>query len=158
MNKWFYLNLALLITAIWQLVKRSYFHSISLFLWLGFIGLLLFLFNWTRHAVFSTIRNAPRRKTKIKFANISKKALPYHKWSGTAALLLILCHAIWIMNKYGILLDYPKMFIGILAGLTLIIQVSTGWLRQYWPSGLKRKVHLYGGMLLFFLIFVHIIL
>lgn len=154
MNKWFYFNFLVFIFAIWKVVTGSLAPHI---LW-GVVGLSLILFNWTRHAVFSTLRSSIERKRKIKYANLSKKVLPFHKWTGTSALCIIIIHAILVIKQFGFQLSYLKMVIGLLAGIVLICIVLTGWLRLYWPSVRKRFAHLWLGLSIFFLIILHMIL
>ncbi|WP_106497928.1 DUF6529 family protein [Lentibacillus sp. Marseille-P4043] len=158
MNKWFYFNFLLFIAAIWQVVRVSPLTGIKTHIFLGLLGLLFFLFNWTRHAVFSTIRNTPKRETKIKLANLSKRIVPYHRWTGTTALIIIIIHASLVIQRYELHLSWPKMAVGSVAGILLIGMVTTGWLRLFRPSIRKRKLHLYVGMSLFFIIFVHLLL
>ena len=67
MGKWFYFNLLLLGMGLWQIIERG---SIPLHIVFGALGMLLFLFNWTRHAIFSTIRNTENRMTKVKLDNL----------------------------------------------------------------------------------------
>ncbi|WP_269409594.1 hypothetical protein [Lentibacillus daqui] len=156
MSKWFYANLLLLLVTVWQVMRHSPFTNIHISV--GFIGLLFFLFNWTRQAVFSTIRNTPKRKTKIKLANLSKKIVPFHRWTGTMALIIMIIHAVLAIHRYGFHLQWHKMSVGLVAGLLLIAMVVSGWLRLFWPSVPKRKWHIYIGMTLFVVIFIHILL
>lgn len=76
MNRWFFINLAVLVYALTKIIMTySGVHMV-----LGGLGLCLILYNWTRHAVFSTIRSKNiSRKRKITYANLSKKVLPIHK-------------------------------------------------------------------------------
>ncbi|MEN1967180.1 hypothetical protein WMZ97_03780 [Lentibacillus sp. N15] len=156
MSKWFFANLLLLLVAVWQISKSSFLINIHIVI--GFIGLLFFLFNWTRQAVFSTIRNTPKRKTKIKLANFSKKIVPFHRWTGTTAFVIVMIHAIMVIHRYGLHLQWHKMIAGLIAGMLLTAMVISGWLRLFWPSVRKRKWHIYIGMSLFFIIFIHILL
>ncbi|MBP2079866.1 ferric reductase-like transmembrane domain-containing protein [Oceanobacillus polygoni] len=158
MSKWFYFNIILLLLSIWQVVNHFSFPILSIPILFGFIGFLLFLFNWTRNAVFSTIRNTPDRKTKIKFVNISKKVMPFHRWTGTLALVFILLHAISIFYWYGFSFQNSKMVVGLLALLNLILMVITGWWRLIKPTGKLRRTHLRLGIALFFLIGLHLLL
>ncbi|SET67309.1 hypothetical protein SAMN05216389_1207 [Oceanobacillus limi] len=156
MNIWFYLNTTVIIIATWQLVQR--YPSITLHVIIGFIGLGFFLFNWTRHAVFSTIRETSDRKLKIRLAIMSKKIVPFHRWIGNIALLIILGHAYLVLNLFGFYWSNPKMISGVLALLFLVAMVTTGWMRLIKPTVKKRKAHIYIGMTLFFLITLHIII
>lgn len=158
MSKWFYMNLVLLLIAIWQVVKPFSFPIFSLPILFGLIGFLLFLFNWTRNAVFSTIRNVPERKTKIKLANLSKKVMPYHRWIGTAALVFILLHAAFVLHWYSFSFQNMKMLAGLLAFVNLILMVLTGWRRLVKPTGRMRQIHLRLGISLFFIISLHLLL
>lgn len=104
MNKWFYFNFALLIFAFWKIATSSLLPHIIF----GGLGLCLILFNWTRHAVFSTLRSPIERQKKIKFARLSKRILPFHKWIGTTALLMIVIHATLVISQFGLDLTNPK--------------------------------------------------
>ena len=158
MSKWFYFNIILLILSVWQVVNHFSFPALSIPILFGLIGFLLFLFNWTRNAVFSTIRNTPDRKMKIKFVNISKRVMPFHRWTGTLALVFIVLHAISILHLYGFSFHNSKMVAGLLALLNLILMVITGWWRLIKPTGKLRRTHLRLGIALFFLIAIHLLL
>ena len=154
MNKWFYFNFLLMAFASWKVATSSLLPHIIV----GAIGLCLILFNWTRHAVFSTLRSPIERHKKIKYANLSKRILPFHKWIGTTALLLIIIHATLVISQFGLDLSNPKMLIGLIAGLILICIVLTGWMRLFRPSIRKRLAHLWLGLLIFFFVTLHLIL
>lgn len=156
MSKWFYINIVLLLIAVWQITKYPILPG-RIHILIGFVGLLFFLFNWTRHAVFSTIRNAPDRNTKIKFANLSKKAMPIHRWTGTTALVIIMIHAVFIIDQFGLQISNIKMTSGLIAGTVLIALVTSGWMRLFRPTVRKRKAHLYLAMVLFVLITIHLL-
>lgn len=158
MSKWFYFNVLLFIVVVWQVVTHFSFPQLISTVLFGFIGFLFYLFNWTRNAVFSTIRNVPNRQTKIKLANMSKKIMPYHRWTGTSALVFILIHVYLVFDRYGFSFQNAKMMIGLFALLNLIALVSTGWLRLVKPTGKLRKIHLGLGMALFFFIAFHVLL
>lgn len=153
-NKWFYINLLVLYILIWKFANSSFLpHTI-----VGAIGFLLILFNWTRHAVFSTLRSNLERSKKIIFANISKKVLPYHKWIGTTALLIVIIHMTLIILRYGWQLSNFKMISGLFSGIVLANVVLTGWMRFIRPSVKKRMAHLWLGLTLFFLVVFHLII
>lgn len=154
MNKWFYFNFFVFIFATLKVVTSN----LNTYIIFGAIGLFLILFNWTRHAVFSTLRSSMSRHKKIKFANLSKKVLPFHKWTGTTALLMIIIHTTLVIKLFGFNITYPKMLVGILTSLILTSVVVTGWWRLYRPSIRKRKAHLWLGLTMFFLIILHLIL
>jgi len=159
MSKWFYANLIVLFIAIGKLIMSNVPLSSRVPVIFGFLGLLFILFNWTRHAVFSTIRNIPERKTKIKFANLSKKVLPFHRWTGTTALILILIHVTLVFQKYGgFSMQNIKMVSGLVAGVLLLSMVTSGWIRLFNPTVTMRKIHLYIGLTMFFLVTIHLLL
>src|SRR5690625_7817808 len=83
MNKWFYFNLLLILFVLYKVI----FGSHLLVSFIGGLGLLFVLFNWTRHAMFSTIRSDIPRIKKIKYAKLSKRVLPIHKWTGMSAFI-----------------------------------------------------------------------
>lgn len=156
MNKWFYLNGIALAIIVWKIILYPVFPDIPLHIILGLTGVLLFFMNWTRHAVFSTIRSSVDRKRKIKYANYAKKIIPYHRWIGTSALVFIIFHAYMVIGTYGFDLLHIKSLSGFITGMTLVGMVSSGWLRLVWPSKRKRMTHLYLGITLFFLILIHV--
>jgi hypothetical protein len=155
MSKWFLLNFLLFVMIIWNVFQHTY---LWIHIWLGLLGALLFLYNWTRNAVFETIRNVPNRRTKVRLARFSKKVVTIHRWTGNIALLAILFHGSLIIYHYGFSIHNIKMLVGVLALITLAFQVATGWLRLFKPTIRLRFIHLYTGMSLFFLILIHIIL
>lgn len=154
MSYWFLLNGLLLIFTVFLF----FINKGSVHIYYGIIGLLLYLYNWTRHAMFSTIRSNIPRKRKIKFAKLSKQKLPLHRWTGTTALIFIIVHAISVINIFGFNIYHLKFLTGFLASLVLLALVLTGWLRLFWPTPLKRQFHLKLGLSLFFLIIVHLLI
>lgn len=156
MSIWLYLNLLLFIIVLLTL-DYNYAH-LPIHIILGLAGLFLILFNWTRHAFFSTIRNTSDRKKKIKLATISKWIYPFHRWIGTTALILIILHATIIIHRFGFLWTNMKMWSGIGAIIILICMVLSGWLRLYFPSVKKRRAHIIFGFLLFYFIVIHTVL
>lgn len=154
MSRWFLFNSLLFLYAIYIfIVNKNNVH-----IYYGVIGLFFYLYNWTRHAMFSTIRSNIPRARKIKFAKISKRALPFHRWTGTAALIFIIIHAIHNIKLFGFNVYYVKFLTGLLAGIVLLALVLTGWLRLFKPSPIKRMLHLNLGLCLFFLIIIHLLL
>ncbi|MFD1362505.1 hypothetical protein [Lentibacillus salinarum] len=153
MNKWFYFNLFLLMLGVWKIAEQGRLPTHILF---GALGLFLFLFNWTRHAVFSTIRRTPNRQTKIKLANLSKKIVPFHRWIGTTALILIMIHAILVIHLFGFSWQNIKLLNGMLAGAVMIAMVTSGWMRLFRSTARKRVVHIWLGITLFFVIIIHV--
>lgn len=154
MNKWFYFNFLVLTFAVWKVATSNLYP----YIFFGAIGLSLILFNWTRHAVFSTLRSSMDRNRKIKYAMLSKRVLPFHKWIGTTALLMIVVHAVLVIRQFGFHLTNLKMLIGLLTSLILTSVVLTGWLRLYKPSIRKRLAHLWFGLTMFFLMALHLVL
>jgi len=154
MSKWFFINLGFFLFALW---KISTGH-LGIHIVFGAFGLFLFLYNWTRHAVFSTIRSSISRKRKIKYAKLSKKVLPFHKYTGSLALLLIIVHASLVVSIFGMELHNFKMLSGFLASLTLLALVTSGWIRWYRTTYLIRIIHLSLGFLLFALVVLHVVL
>ncbi|MFD1037396.1 hypothetical protein ACFQ3N_03015 [Virgibacillus byunsanensis] len=160
MNKWFYFNFLLLIVAAWKISTNYAFPQLHIHILFGMVALILILFNWTRHAVFSTIRSSTTRSKKIKYANLSKRILPFHRWIGTTALLLIVIHATLVINQFGFDWKNMKIVSGLLTGSVLVGVgvVISGWMRRIKPSWRKRITHLRLGLMMFFLILLHIIL
>lgn len=158
MSKWFLFNLLLFIVVIWKVTEHYSFPYLKIHIILGLMGVLLYLYNWTRNAVFETIRNVPNRKMKVRLARLSKRVVTVHRWTGNIALLVLLGHGILVIYQYGFYIKNPKMVIGMTALILIIIQVVTGWLRLYKPTIKLRYFHLYNGMAIFFLILIHLML
>ncbi|GGA81598.1 hypothetical protein [Ornithinibacillus halotolerans] len=158
MSKWFLLNFVLLIVIVWNVVGHYSFPRLPVHIVFGVIGALIFLYNWTRNAVFETIRNVRSRKTKVALARFSRKVVTIHRWTGNIALLAIVIHGLLVISTYGFSLNNIKMVVGVLALIGLTLQILTGWLRLYKPTINLRYIHLYNGMMLFFLILVHILM
>lgn len=158
MNRWFFFNFLLLLVALLHLTDKYFWSAGQSHLLFGFLGLLFILFNWTRHAMYSTIREAKSRQRKIKYAQLSKKVVHIHKWTGTTALILIIFHLIFTLNIYTITIVSAKLLSGIIAFLLLITVVLFGWLRHFRPTLRKRYIHLYIGMAMVFTILIHLLL
>lgn len=158
MNRWFYVNFSLLGLALWNVVRKNLFIHWQIPILLGIISLLFVLFNWTRHAMYSTIREATDRQRKIKYATLSKKAIRIHKWTGTTALLFAIAHGISSWRTYKFTTYEIKMTVGFLALLLLLSVVIAGWLRHFWPTVKKRYWHLYLAMTMIFLVIIHVLL
>src|SRR5699024_9319028 len=110
MNKWFYFNLLLILFVLYKVI----FGSHLLVSFIGGLGLLFVLFNWTRHAMFSTIRSDIPRIKKIKYAKLSKRVLPIHKWTGMSAFIILYTKKLYIKKnkKYNYhYLSYFFLFI-----------------------------------------------
>lgn len=150
MSKWFFINAMIVILVIWKVSSGQVnTHRV-----IGGLGMLFILYNWTRHAVFSTIRSKISRERKIKFARLSKKVLPFHKWTGTTALILILFHTGLVLRHFPLLLDNPKIATGIIALFILISLVLFGWLRHIRTTVKRRYIH---WTLAYFIIFAALI-
>ena len=108
--------------------------------------------------MFSTIRSNIPRQTKIKYAKLSKRVLPIHKWTGMTAFIIIIYHGYLAINLYGFNLGITKIFSGMFGIIVLTGIVIFGWLRWFKASYIKRIIHLWLGLLLFFVIIVHVIL
>ncbi len=158
MSIWFLLNGLLLIWAIWNVASGVAVHTSYIHILLGFTGFLFFIFNWTRNAVFSTIRNIENRQTKIRLATMSKRIRPYHRWVGTGAFLIILLHAWAVVALYGFNLGNMKILTGFLASINLFVLVLSGWYRLLVDPRIKiRKLHIRLGISMFILTVVHFI-
>lgn len=151
---WFLINFIAFIIFCWKITQSS----LTLPILFGGLGFLLILFNWTRHAVFSTLRSKIPRKRKIFFAKTSKRILPFHRWIGSTAFILILFHVYLVIDRYGFHHSSWKMMTGLLALLCISFVVGTGWYRFYRPSYPIRITHLIFGMALFIAIMTHLLM
>lgn len=155
MSIWFLINLLLFIFVI---VKIATGH-IAMHTIIGGIGVVLILYNWTRHAVFATIRSKKvARKRKIKFARLSKKLNRIHKWTGSTALIVILIHAAIVMHYFGFQANNVKMLSGLFAVFILAGVVIFGWLRFIRTTVARRYIHWGLAFALIFLVVVHLVL
>lgn len=158
MSIWFLLNGALLIWAIWNTAQSLAVHSVYHHILPGFLGFALFIFNWTRNAVFATIRNIDDRERKIKLARFSKKVMPYHRWIGTLSIIIILLHGITVLYVYNFDFTNMKILTGMLASVNLLLLVLSGWYRLLIRHDLmRRKLHIRLGISMFILIILHFI-
>lgn len=158
MNRWFFFNLGLLSIVLWKLIHKQYFIYHQITITLGIISLGFILFNWTRHAMFSTIRETKSRQKKIKFAQISKKFVRIHKYTGSFALLFVIIHGSISLYTYNYSLGQLKIIFGIIASIVLTAVVTAGWMRHFRPTIRKRYWHLYLAMTMIFLVLIHLIL
>lgn len=153
MSKWFFINFFILIFMVWK-IASNYITSYTL---LGGLALLFILYNWTRHAVFSTIRSNISRSRKIKFAKLSKKLQPVHKWTGTTALIVAVSHALVVFYYTNFQIINLKMTTGIMALLMLAGVVLFGWLRHFRTTVIRRYIHWGLAYALIFLIILHML-
>lgn len=154
MNKWFIINILIILFAVWKITAG--YHGIQMII--GMIALLLIIYNWTRQAVFSAIRSKHvSRKRKIALAQLSKKALPIHKWTGSTSLLIAIIHMSVILNRFGFYINQPKFLTGLFAISILALVVASGWLRWYRTTVNRRFIHWTLGFILVFSIILHLI-
>lgn len=154
MSKWFYINPMILLFVLWK-VSNGPLLLHSLF---GGLGMIFILYNWTRQAFFATIRSDINRERKIKFATISKKAQPFHKWTGSVALLLVLFHVTYISNYFPIQITNLKIVSGLFAIFALMGVVFFGWLRHYRTTLVRRYIHWTFAYLVVIFAVIHIML
>lgn len=154
MSIWFLINGVVLVFALWK-ISTGYIGVHIIF---GGLGLVFVLYNWTRHAVFSTIRSNISRKRKIKYANLSKRVLPLHKWTGSTALLLIILHGIFVVQRFSLDFTNWKILSGFIASCMLAGVVFFGWLRWYRTTVKRRYIHLTLAYCLFALVLLHLVL
>jgi uncharacterized membrane protein len=157
MSIWFFLNGALLIWAAWNISQRLAVQSVHHHILLGFAGFLFFIFNWTRNAVFATIRNVDDRAVKVGLARFSKKIMPYHRWIGTLSFILISFHGLAVIHLYGFNPDSMKFLTGLLATVNLFILVLSGWYSLLIRHNLQsRRLHIGLGFSMFILTALHL--
>lgn len=152
MSIWFGINFFILLFAIWKISTGS----LSIYILFGAFSFLILLYNFTRHAFFATIRSNIPRTTKIKFAKISKKVLPYHKWTGTLAFILMIIHMSMIIHRFGFHSSSLKMMTGLLAAIIFVVLALFGWLRWYRTTVVNRYVHWTLAFCLVFAALIHL--
>lgn len=152
MNKWFFINVIILIYALWKVLSGS----LSLHTILGLFGLICIIHNWMRHALFSTIRSNISRTKKIYFANISKKFGWLHKWFGTSALIIIIAHALVALHLFPFQWTNIKLLSGILAMIILFFVVIFGWLRFIKTTVKRRYIHWSLAYTLIIFVIIHL--
>lgn len=157
MSIWFFLNGALFLWALWNTVQGLAGHSVYYHLLLGLLGFLLFIFNWTRNAVFATIRSTGDRAVKIRLARMSKKIMPWHRWVGTLSCILIILHGAAVFHLYGFNPGSMKMLTGLLATVNLLALVLSGWYSLLIRHNLRtRRLHFGLGLTMFILTAMHL--
>src|SRR5699024_12346418 len=100
MNKWFFINVIfLMFTWIKILIFYHGIHTI-----IGGTALSLILYNWTRHAVFSTIRYSyVSSKRKIRLATLSKCILPVHKCTDILTLFNYVILIVFLLQSHRLI-------------------------------------------------------
>lgn len=152
MSVWFGINIIVLILALWKLSTGT----MAIHILFGTLAFFILLYNWTRHAFFSTIRSNIPRPRKIKFATFSKKVLPYHKWTGSIAFSLMIVHVFLILSRFGFQPSSMKMWAGLFAAITFTGVALFGWLRWYRTTVFRRYVHWVLAFILFFTAVFHV--
>src|SRR5690625_4840705 len=157
MSIWFFLNGALLLWGLWNTIQAFTGHAVHYHILAGFIGFLLFLFNWTRNAVFATIRKTGDRSVKIRLARMSKKIMPWHRWVGTLSFIIILLHGAAVLHLYGFNAGSMKVLTGLLASVNLLALVLSGWYSLLIRHNLRtRRLHFGLGLTMFILTALHL--
>ena len=153
MSIWFIINIIIFCIA-WGKILLGY-HGIHMAV--GGLALTFILYNWTRHAVFSTIRS-PRvtRKRKIALAQLSKRVLTFHKWTGSTALVIALLHITLVVHRFGFHINQLKFLSGLLTIILLILLVAAGWLRWYHTTVIRRYTHWVLAFLVIFSALFHL--
>jgi len=151
---WFLINMVVLLFAIWKMMT-SY---MGIHIILGAIGFLFVLYNWTRHAVYSTIRSNISRKRKIKYAKLTKRVRKYHQWVGIFALLFICFHGLLVLYYYNFHLNNVKILSGLGAVTMLTGLVITGFRRKWRKIRHRHIIHLSFGYATFTFVLIHLIL
>src|SRR5699024_9135854 len=144
-NKWFYFNLLLILFVLYKVL----FGLHCLVSFIGGLGVVFVLFNWTRHAMFSIFGSDFGRVKLMKYAKLSNRVLPIHKWTGMSAFIILIYHAYLAIDLYGFNLGITKVFSGLFGLIILTGIVIFGWLRWFKASYIKRMIHLWLGLLLF---------
>lgn len=152
MSIWFGINFFILLFVLWKISSGT----LSIHILFGACAFLILLYNFTRHAFFATIRSNIPRKTKIKYANISKKVLPYHKWTGTLAFLLMTIHVSLIVYHFGFHPSSIKMMTGVVSAIIFTGVALFGWLRWYRTTVRRRYIHWILAFCLVFAALLHI--
>ncbi len=152
MSIWFFINGIVLLC----LLLKIFFGPFLFYRIVGGLGMLFILYNWTRQAFYATIRSSISRRKKIRLANISKAVLPFHKWTGTTALLLIILHLYLVMRYFPFDIQNMKILTGLLAFISLILLVLFGWLRFIRTTVARRYIHWTLAYIVFFSTIIHI--
>src|SRR5699024_11751350 len=122
-------------------------------------ALTLIVYYRTSHAVFSTLRSPTvSTQRKISMATLSKRVLPFHKWTGSLALVIAVIHIVLVLQSYGLQIRQFKQASGLLSVSTLILLVLLGWLRWYKTTVRRRYIHWTLGYISMCIIFLHVII
>ncbi len=112
------------------------------------MAILLFIVNVNMYFVFLVIRKTPQRKVKISLAKFSRWMMKGHIKIAVSGAILIVIHALIMLNQFGPTLGYGhmKLLSGYLAICLLTVTLYTGFLRHKKSSGYRRKFHLASAM------------
>lgn len=154
LSKWFFINFFVLLFAFWKILSGV----VAIHIYIATIGLLCIFHNWTRHAVYATIRSDIPRKKKIKFAKLTKKVRKYHQLVGTSALVIIIVHACFALYYYRFFISHSKAASGMMALLLLACVVLTGYRRKWKKTRKRQTIHLMFGYAMFIFVVLHLLL
>lgn len=102
------------------------------------------------------IRKGKDRNVKIKLAKITKLMMKFHIPIAITAVVLILLHAMMMVNIHFQQLQNLKIGSGALAFMVLMILLFSGQLRNLKASGFRRKFHYIMAFIFFGFIIIHI--
>lgn len=83
--------------------------------------------------------------------------MPYHRWTGTLSIIFIVLHATAVLYLYNFDLTNMKILTGLLAALTMLALVLSGWYSLLIRHDLMtRNLHRRLGLSLFILVALHL--
>lgn len=156
-KKWLLVNILTIFLIIgWSFYQGADSYYILSAKVISQVAFLLFLVNVNMYFVLLLIRKGKDRNVKIKLAKITKLMMKFHVAIAVTAGVLILLHAIMMINIHFEQLKNLKIASGALAFLVLIILLFSGLLRKLKASGFRRKFHYTMAFIFFGFMIIHI--
>src|SRR5699024_8316616 len=107
----------------------------------------------------STLRSPNfSRQRQISLATLSERGLPFHKWTGRLALVIVVIHIVLVLQSFRLELRQFKQARGLFPLYTLIFLLLFGWLCWYRSTVRSRYIHLTLEYIIICIIFLHVII
>ncbi len=127
-------------------------------LWIaGFVAAVLFFINSAMFPRLLYIRKGNNRILKRKLALLLRKEMKWHAALGWVGLGFVFIHiGVQIQSFSYLFWDY-KRILGVIAFLSLIFVLWSGWLRSQKANGLRRRFHAWNSIFFTLIVLLHLI-
>ncbi|ADI00367.1 hypothetical protein [Salisediminibacterium selenitireducens] len=126
--------------------------------WLGYLALVLIVFNGSFYVLFRIVRKSRNRKRQIRYAKIAKILMRVHRKTAVVAAVFATAHSMLALYRHGVNPESLTQLSGVLAMLALIVLLSTGWIRNQKATGRRKRSHRYTAFGALLVIGLHILI